>query len=115
MSACSPLCSQRISVNVSLGLTLITILAKDYLIDKKEKFQCASNPTHLLTPTSHAYPFNVQRPKIVRNTLRWSEKIWQDFESVPDHFGRLFINKINTINELTTYRLINPLLANHRQ
>ena len=109
MSAWSPLCSQRISVNVSLGLTLITILAKDYLIDKKEKFQCVLNPIHLLTPTSHAYPFNVQRSKIVRNTLRWSKKIWQEFESVSDHFGRLFINKINKINELKTYRLINAL------
>ena len=71
MSPWSSLCSQRICLNVSLGLTLITILAKDYLIDKKEKFQCVSNPTDLLTPTYHAYPFNVQRSKIVRNTLRW--------------------------------------------
>ena len=78
LNAWSPLCSQCISVNVSLGLTLITILAKDYLIDKKEKFQCVSNPTHLLTPNSHTYPFNVQCPKIVRNTLRWDlERFWK--------------------------------------
>ena len=82
MSVWSPLCSQRISVNVSLGLTLITTLAKDYLTNQKEKFQRVSNLTHLLTPTSHAYPFNVKLPKIIRNTLRWSEKIWQDVEGV---------------------------------
>ena len=36
---------ERISVNVSLGVTFTTILAKDYLIDKKEKFQCVSKHT----------------------------------------------------------------------
>ena len=37
---------------------------------KKGKFQCVSNPIHLLTLISHAYPFHGQRPKMVRHILK---------------------------------------------
>ena len=83
------------------------MLPKDYLIDKKEKSECVSNPTHLLTPTSHAQAVNAQRPKIVRNTLKILHQMLQDFESMSDHFGRLFIKRLKS----KTYRLINPLSA----
>lgn len=85
---------QCISVNAFLRMTFITMLAKDYLIAKKEKIQSVSNLTHFVTPTSHAYTFHTQRLKMFRNTLKILRQMLQDFEKVSDHFGRLFI-KIN--------------------
>ena len=56
------------------------MLQKDYLIDKNEKFQCVSNPTHLLTPISRAYTFNAKCTKMVRNTLKSCIKFYKIFE-----------------------------------
>ena len=63
-------------------------VTNDYLIDKNEKFQCVSNPTHLLI--SRAYTFNAKRTKMVRNTLNILHQILQDFQSLSDCFGRSF-------------------------
>ena len=34
---------------------------------------------------------NAQRPKMVRNSLKILHQMLNDFKSVSDHFGRLFV------------------------
>ena len=68
------------------------MLAKDHLTDEKEKFQCVSNPAHLLTPTCHVYPFNAQRSKMSRNTLKILHQMLQDLKVCPTILGGYSLN-----------------------
>ena len=51
------------------------------------------------------YPFDAQRPKMVRYTLKILQQVLQDFLSVLDHFGTLYIKGLREKMKYLLYNI----------